>query len=135
MYRTGAAVVSTITSIFPWYTLHRESVELTQNMEIQSNLYITDTPFFSLIYTNVTIPYFLTPEWFQTYFELALPCLDLDLWLANFKICLIFCLGGPGSCSRTVITENTHWAWPNVNFNGVSYKNTSCKDTIERIYT
>ena len=29
-------------------------------------------------------------------------CLDLDLWLANFEICLIFCLGGLGSCSRTV---------------------------------
>ena len=31
-------------------------------------------------------------------------CLDLDLWLANFKICPIFCLGGLGSCGRTVKT-------------------------------
>ena len=35
----------------------------------------------------------------------------------------------------TVITKNTHWAWSNVNFNGVSYKNTSCKETIGCIYT
>ena len=49
-------------------------------------------------YTNVAIPYFFTSlkKWFATYFELALKlynyaqfhCLDLDLWLVNFKICL-----------------------------------------------
>ena len=52
--------------------------------------------FFSLIYINVTIPYFLYPleKQFATYFELIgskynfaqFHCLDLDLWLANFKI-------------------------------------------------
>ena len=64
-------------------------------MEIQSNLYITATLFFSLIYTNVTISYFYTPKWFATYFELALHCLDLDLSLANFKICLKILSGWP----------------------------------------
>ena len=56
------------------------------------------------------IPY-LYPlgNWYATYFELALStklyvfsCLDLDLWIANFKICLILCLGGLGPCGRTV---------------------------------
>ena len=35
----------------------------------------------------------------------------------------------------TLITKNTHWARSNVNFDGVSYKNTSCKETIARINT
>ena len=26
------------------------------------------------------------------------------------------------------ITKITHWAWSNVNFNGITYKNISCKD-------
>ena len=29
-------------------------------------------------------------------------CLDLDLWLANFKICFV---GGLGSCGRTVSVD------------------------------
>ena len=54
--------------------------------------------FSSLIYTNVMIPY-LYPlgNWYATYFELALStklyvfsCLDLDLWIANFKIFVSF---------------------------------------------
>ena len=28
------------------------------------------------------------------------------------------------------ITKNTHWAWSNCQFNGVSYKNTSCMETV-----
>ena len=49
-------------------------------------------------------------KWFTSYFELMLwvqnyaqfHCLDLDLWLANFKICFLFCLGGLFSCGCPV---------------------------------
>ena len=57
--------------------------------------------FFNMIYTNIMIIYFLYPleNWLATYFELALStklcAISLSwfrkhLWLANFKICLIF---------------------------------------------
>ena len=59
----------------------------------------------SLIYTNVMILYFLYPleKWFAKYLELVLStiyctqfhCLDLNLWLAYFKICLKILSGWP----------------------------------------
>ena len=38
--------------------------------------------------------------WVQNYAQFY--CLDLNWWLANFKICLIFGLCGLGSHGRTV---------------------------------
>ena len=58
--------------------------------------------FYSLIYTNVTIPYLHALErWFTTYLELAeynyeqFHCLDFDFGLVNFKVCLKILSGWP----------------------------------------
>ena len=68
------------------------------------------TTFFRLIYTNVTIPCLHASErWFTTYFELAVSTITSNFivkistldWLIS-KFVSKFCLGGLGSCSRTV---------------------------------
>ena len=66
--------------------------------------------FFSLIYTNVTIPCLHALErWSTTYFELAVSTITSNFivkistldWLIS-KFVSKFCLSGLGSCSRTV---------------------------------